>query len=102
MKILRSDIPVAMTVLMIVLTVLFAFIAIPFLLFVGCCWLLRGLARACSPDNYRRGKERRPGPYTPQSSSHDEKGRSAAANDETIECEIISARTFDEDGQEIR
>ena len=100
MKILRSDMPVELTVLMVILTVIFAlFFAIPFLLFVGLIWIVRRILAGRTPfERYIR--------EDPRAKQHEgdagENGMASGPADDTIDCEVISARTFDENGQEIR
>ena len=100
MKLFRSDLPIELTVLMVILTVIFAiFFAIPFLLFVGFIWIVRRILAGRTPfERYLR--------EDPRAKRHDGDadgyGMASGPADDTIDCEVISARTFDENGQEIR
>ena len=110
MKIIRTNLPPALTVLLIVLAVffviIFAFIVIPVLIIIGFCWLVVYAVTGHAPspvELYRRNRARRrarnyEGPFERQDDSG-EAGR--ADGDDTIECEVISARTIDENGREI-
>ena len=111
MKIVRTNLPPALTVLLIVLAVFFVIfivtILIPVLIIAGFCWLIvyAVTGRAPSPvEFYRRNKARRrarnyEGPFERQDDSEE---TDRADGDDTIECEVISARTIDENGREIR
>lgn len=94
MKSTRSDIPIELTVLLVILTIVLAFIIVPFLLVVGFCRLVRFFVSDSSDGLRPRGKDR----TTP----HAGDGKTAASSDDTIDCEVISSRTLDENGQEIR
>ena len=106
MRIVRTNLSPGQTVLLVLLGILFAFIVIPVLLIVGFCWLVffALTGKALSPADFlRKRRERRhrniyEGPFRREDSRQD----AHAANDDTIECEVISARTLDENGQEIR
>ena len=105
MRVIRTNLPPGLTVLLVLLGILFAFIVVPILLIIGLCWLVffALTGKSLSPAGFLRWrKERRhrniyEGPF--QDSRH---AAQSAANDDTIECEVISARTLDENGQEIR
>ena len=71
-----------------------AFIIVPFLLVVGFCRLVRFFVSDSSDGLRPRGKDR----TTP----HAGDGETAASSDDTIDCEVISSRTLNENGQEIR
>ena len=107
MKFIRSNLPLGLTVLLVILTILLAFIAVPFLIVVVICWLVRCLLTGCSPSAvFSDRKDRRrsriyEGPFRQEQPGRDE-GEQPASGDDTIECEILSARTFDENGREIR
>ena len=100
MRILRTNLnlPPALVILLVILL-------IPILIFVGfiylICWAVLGAAPTLF-GLFPRSKERRrsrifEGPY--RSSRPAEQ---ASDSDDAIECEVISARTIDEDGREIR
>ena len=102
MKIFRSDIPIELTILLVILTIFFAiFFAIPFLLVVGFIWIVRRIIAGPSPlERYLRED-----PRTKSQTDDDTPNpgnMASGSGDETIECEVISARTLDENGQEIR
>ena len=107
MKFLRTNLPLGMTILLVILTILLAFIAVPFLLIVVFCWLIRCTLTGGSPSTaFSDWKDRRrsrifEGPSEQNQPRHDGDGPSAVGDD-TIECEILSSHTFDENGQEIR
>ena len=99
MRILRTNLnlPPALVILLVILL-------IPILIFVGfiylICWAVLGAAPTLFGLFPRNGDRRRSrgyeGPY--QSSRTPDH---AADSDDTIECEVISARTIDENGREI-
>ena len=104
---IRSNLTPGMIVLLVILAILFAFIVIPVLIVIALWYLLLSLftGGAVSPFGAFRGRRARrdgnghEGPF--QQDPRQER-RPSAADDDTIECEVISARTFDENGQEIR
>ena len=108
MQIFRTNLSPGMTVLLVVLAILFAAIVIPLLLIAGVCWIVCDAVMGSSPlELYLRRKARRrsgiyEGPFAQDDAGQDDVRETAASNDDTIECEVISARTFDENGQEIR
>ncbi len=108
MQIFRTNLTPGMTVLLVVLAVLFAFIVVPLLLIGGFVWLVCNAITGSSPlELYlRRKARRRPNvyerPFARDDFEQDDVRKTAASNDDTIECEVISARSFDENGQEIR
>ena len=108
MQIFRTNLTPGMTVLLVILAILFAAIIIPLLLIAGFVWLVINAVTGSSPlDLYLRRKARRrsgiyEGSYAQDNAEQEDVRETAAANDDTIECEVISARTFDENGQEIR
>ena len=108
MQILRTNLTPGMIVLLVILAILFAFIVVPVLLIAGFCWLVCNAVTGCSPlELYLRRKARRrsnvyEGPFAQDNTGQDDVHETAASSDDTIECEVISARTFDENGQEIR
>ena len=108
MQILRTNLTPGMTVLLVILAILFAFIVVPVLLIIGFCWLVCNALTGSSPlELYLRRKARRrsniyEGPYTQDDAGQEDVRETSASNDDTIDCEVISARTFDENGQEIR
>ena len=102
MKIIRTDFSPGIIALLIVL----AIIAIPILIVIGLCWLIFFALTGMSPSPaafFRKRKKRREniheGPFRQEAPR---RNAPSAANDETIECEVLSARTLDENGQEIR
>lgn len=107
MRFVRTNLTPGMTVLLVVLAILFAAIIIPLLVIAGFCWLVCTAVMGSSPlELYLRRKARRrsgiDGSSFGQSPDEDGGGETSAVNDDTIECEVISARTFDENGREIR
>ena len=108
MQFIRTNLSPGMTVLLVILAVLFAFIVVPVLLIIGFVWLVCNAVTGSSPlELYLRRKARRrsdiyEGPFAQDDAGQDDVRETSAANDDTIDCEVISARTFDENGQEIR
>ena len=108
MQIFRTNLTPGMTVLLLVLAVVFAFIVVPILLIAGFCWIVCSAVTGSSPlELYLRHKARRrsniyEGPFEQGNAGQDDVHETAASSDDTIECEVISARTIDENGQEIR
>ena len=108
MQIFRTNLTPGMIVLLVILAVLFAFIVVPVLLIAGFCWLVCNAVTGSSPlELYLRRKARRRAniyepPFAQDNAEQDDVRETAASSDDTIECEVISARTFDENGQEIR
>ena len=108
MKIIRNDLhlPPGLIALLVLLAVVFAFIVIPVLLIAGICWIifsaLTGRTLSLS-DVLRSGRGRRGRTFEGPSGLDEEQGSPGDEDgDDTIECEVLSARTFDEDGHEIR
>ena len=108
MKIIRSDIPIELTVLLVILTILLAFILIPFLFVIGLCWVVRRIITGASSDGLiPREKVRRRTPFCEGPDHHARAEQNmgntgdASSDADTIDCEVISSRTFDENGQEI-
>ena len=103
MQILRTNLTPGMIVLLVILAILFAAIIIPLMLIGGFCWLVCNAITGSSPlELYLRRKARRRPSFAQDDFEQDEVRETAASGDDTIECEVISARTFDENGQEIR
>ena len=108
MKIIRTNLPPGLLILLILFAILFAVIVIPVLIVIGLWYLLISLVTggAVSPfGSFRRRAARRSedingGPFR-QDAPRQER-RPSAADDDTIECEVISARTIGEDGGEAR
>ena len=100
-KIFRSDFPIELTILLVILTILLAFIIVPFLLIVGICRLVRFLVPGHSHDGLCPHEEPSRQDRAVRDDGRDE-GSASAGETETIDCEVISSRTFDENGQEIR
>ena len=105
MKMIQTNMPPVFLLLLIPIAILFLMIAIPILFFA---WIISGivyLVTGRSPlELYLRNQlngssrfRRRPSGQMPR-----EDASGHAAEDDTIECEVISARTIDENGQEIR
>ena len=108
MQIFRTNLTPGMIVLLVILAILFAFIVVPVLLIGGFVWIVCNAVTGSSPlELYLRRKARRrsniyEGAYAQDNAGQDDVRETAASGDDTIECEVISARTFDENGQEIR
>ena len=108
MQFIRTNLTPGMTALLVILAILFAFIVVPVLLIMGFVWLVCNAVTGSSPlELYLRRKARRrsniyEGAYERDPGSKDDVRETAASGDDTIDCEVISARTFDENGQEIR
>ena len=108
MQIFRTNLTPGMIVLLVILALLFAFIVVPVLLIAGFVWLVCSAVTGSSPlELYLRRKARRrsniyEGAYAQDNAGQDDVRETAASGDDTIDCEVISARTFDENGQEIR
>ena len=98
MKLFRTNQPIGMTILLVFLTILLAFILVPFILIVLACWLVRHLI----PGAGSRRSSLREQWEARNSAAQDDGGETAAVSGDTIDCEVISARTLDENGQEIR
>jgi len=99
MRILRTNLnlPPALLILLVILL-------IPILLFVGfiylICWAVLGAAPTLFGLFPRNGSRRRSRVYErPYQNSRTTDH--AADSDDAIECEVISARTIDENGREI-
>ena len=109
MKLVRANLTPGMIVLLVILAVVFAAVIVPILLVAGFCWLVCTAVTGSSPMAlYLRHKARRrsdideePFEQDRKDNAEEEDGRTSAYDDDTIECEVISARTIDEDGQEI-
>ena len=107
MQFVRTNLTPGMIVLLVILGIVFAAVVVPVLLIAGFFWLVCTAVTGSSPlALYLRHKaHRRSGIYGEpfeQDSAPEDDGEPSAANDDTIECEVISARTIDENGQEIR
>ena len=107
MQFIRTNLSPGMIVLLVILAILFAAVVIPVLVIGGFCWYLCSVITGSSPrEIYLRRKARcssrvYEGPSDRDRAADYDSGASAASDD-TIECEVISARTFDENGREIR
>lgn len=107
MKIIRTNLPPGLLILLILLAILFAFIVIPILIVLALWYLLVSLftGGAVPPFGSFRGRRAQrdgnvhEGPFR---QAPRQERRPSAADDDTIECEVISARTIGEDGQEDR
>jgi len=99
MRILRTNLnlPPALLILLVILL-------IPILLFVGfiylICWAVLGAAPTLFGLFPRNGSRRRSRGYEGQYQNSRTTDH-AADSDDAIECEVISARTIDENGREI-
>ena len=108
MKFVRANLTPGMIVLLVILAIVFAAVVVPLLLIAGFCWIVCSIVTGSSPlEIYLRHKARRrsniyEGPFEQDNAGQDDIRETAASGDDTIECEVISARTFDENGQEIR
>lgn len=106
MKFIRTNLTPGMIILLVLLAVLFAFIVVPILIIGGFCWLVCQFFTGKSPlELYLRNKARRHNRVYEGPCRQDPSGRDddpPRSDDDTIECEVLSARTFDENGQEIR
>lgn len=98
MKLIRTNQPIGMTILLVLLTILLGFILVPFILVVLACWLGRHLI----PGAGSRRNSLREQWEAQNRAEQDGDRETAAASDDTIDCEVLSARTLDENGQEIR
>ena len=100
MRILRTNLnlPPGLVILLVILL-------IPILIFVGfiylICWAVLGAAPTLFGLFPRNGDRRRSRGYEGQYRSSRTAESSTADSDDAIECEVISARTIDENGQEI-
>jgi hypothetical protein len=101
MKIFRTDLPIEIIILLAILTVLFAIAVIPLLVIIGFIWLVRRVLAGPALVGRHPGEAARANPHSPDDAVHGNGGASGSGDD-SIECEVISARTFDENGQEIR
>jgi len=103
-KITYSNLTPGMIVLLVILAVLFA---LPLLIIGGFCWLVCQAITGRSPvEIYLRNKARRhsrngEGQFDRRGSAPQDGEGAFADGDDTIECEVISARTLDENGREI-
>ena len=103
MKIFSSNNPL-MTIVLVFLTIVLAIIVVPFLIIVAVCCLFSYIVMEISPLVFfnRNRERRRDMTYEGPRQDPPQSGTSGKPADDTIECEVISARTFDENGQEIR
>ena len=94
------------TIVLVLLTIVVALIAIPLLIVVAFCFLVNWAITGLSPlAVVQKGRERRRKSRYEGPSGQDRPrngGETSASADDTIECEVISARSLDENGQEIR
>ena len=109
MKTIQTNVPPVILLLMIPVVIFLVMIAIPIILFSAILSGIFYLVTGRSPlELYlrsnaarRSGFSRAPsGPKPPEHASGPASG--SASEDDTIECEVISARTLDENGREIR
>ena len=102
MKIFSSNNPL-MTIVLVFLTIVLAIVVVPFLLIVAVCCLFSYIVMGISPlVFFNRNKERRheriyEGPDQQVPPRDGAPGKPA---DDTIECEVISARTVGEESGE--
>jgi len=109
MKILRTNLSPGMTVLVVLFVVMFAFILIPLVIIFKCCQIVYRMvlggpasgSGAFPHDGARRRSRVYGGPFE-RARQTEADDVSASGDDDAIECEVISARTIDENGQEIR
>ena len=100
MRILRTNLnlPPGLVILLVILL-------IPVLIFVGfiylICWAVLGAAPTLFGLFPRNGDRRRSRAYEGRYRSSRTADSSTADSDDAIECEVISARTIDENGREI-
>ena len=106
MNTIRTNLPPVFLLLLIPIAILFLMIAIPIFIFA---WIISGivcLVTGRSPlELYLRNKMNRSSRFfyrEPSGQMPREEASGHAAEDDTIECEVISARTIDENGREIR
>ena len=109
MKILRTNLSPGMTVLVVLFVVMFAFILIPLVIIFKCIQIVYRTffggpasgSGAFPHDGAQRRSRVYGSPFERTRSAETDDG-SASGDDDAIECEVISARTLDENGQEIR
>ena len=89
-----------MIVLLVIGILLFAVILIPIMIAYGIYCLLFG--RPIAPAFFRGGNTRRRSDAYEDPFLRSTARDAASETDDAIECEVISARTIDEDGREIR
>jgi hypothetical protein len=105
MMITRTNLTPGMIVLLVLLGILFAVVIVPLIIIAGFCWLICQAVTGRSPlELYLRSKARRHDRIfeRPCQDPPGNDDRMPPSADDTIECEVISSRTFDEDGKEIR
>lgn len=94
---------VLMTIVLVFLTIVLFIIVIPFLIIVAICCLFSYIVMGISPIFLfnRHGNRHQDttcdGPYRQDSQQHNASAASGAGDD-TIECEVISARTVENEG----
>ena len=85
-----------MTIVLVFLTIVLAIVVIPFLIIVAICCLfsyaIMGLSSLVNRNNADRSDRADAGSYPPP---RQDSISGAAGNDDTIECEVISARTVE-------
>lgn len=93
-----------MTFILVLLTILLAVIVVPFLIIVAICCLFSYIVMGISPlFFFNRNRERRHDRiYEGANQQGPRDGASAGPSDDTIECEVISARTVNESPGEDR
>lgn len=102
MKIIRTNLSPGMTVLLLILLLPLVFLAVAVLIVVGLLGLVFWAVTGNSPFSiFRKDKARRHGRVFEGQFKRAADGDSGADGDDTIECEVISARTIDENGREI-
>ena len=104
MKIVRTNLSRGAIVLLVILAILFAFIVVPVLLCLYVYSMITGRSPIASflQNKARRRSRIYEGPFGRESGPQDDDFASADRDDDTIECKVVSARTLDENGQEIR
>ena len=93
-----------MTIVLIFLTVVLAVIVVPFLIIVAICCLFSYIVMGISPLVFfnRNRERRRDMAYEGPRQDPPQSGTSGKPDDDTIECEVISARTVSESPGEDR
>ena len=87
-----------MTFVLVLLTILLAIIVVPFLIIVAVCCLFSYIVMGISPLVFfnRNRERRRDMAYEGPRQDPPQSGTSGKPADDTIECEVISARTVSE------
>ena len=92
-----------MTIVLVFLTIVLAIVVVPFLLIVAVCCLFSYIVMGISPLFYfNRNRERHDMIYEGPRQDPTRDSASGKPADDTIECEVISARTVSESPGEDR